>query len=266
MKLASPSFICDPSSHDALEIQTNADTHGRLQEFLVNPKTGQHFSIRDGIPIFLLAGEVSGSNQRHQAMYDHIAPFYNPLTWLYSRSKGMSIEARWREYIDEIEVRKDERVLEVSVGTGYNLHFLPRNAQYFGLDISWGMLKQCQHNATKWELDVMLFMGIAERLPFQDKVFDVVFHFGGINSFNDKAAAVREMIRVAKPGTRIVIGDENKVLSHKYERLPVMGGSYRNHKQAVSVLVDWLPPEMQEVQVKDMAGGDLYCLSFRKPL
>jgi ubiquinone/menaquinone biosynthesis C-methylase UbiE len=265
MKSVSPSLICDPASHDILEIKTKSDTHGHLRTFFVNPKTGQHFPVRDGIPIFLLEGEVSGSNQRHQAMYDHIAPFYAPLTWLYSRWKGMSVEARWSEYRDELVVRPGERVLEVSVGTGYNLQFLPRNAQFFGLDISWGMLKQCQRNAIKWELDMMLFMGTAERLPFEDNVFDVVFHFGGINFFNDKGAAIHEMLRVAKPGTRIVIGDENKILSHKYKKLPVTYGSYSNRKQAVSMLVDLLPPETQDVQIKDIAGGDLYCLSFTKP-
>ncbi len=265
MKSDSPSLLCDPTSHDILEIRTKSDAHGRLQEFLVNPKTGQHFPIRDGIPIFLRKGEVSGPDQRYQAMYDHIAPLYDPLTWLYARWKGMSVEARWQAYIDELEVRRGERVLEVSVGTGYNLHFLPHGGQFFGLDISWGMLKQCQRNAEKWDLDVRLFMGTAERLPFQDEMFDVVFHFGGINFFNDKAAAIREMIRVARPGTRIVIGDENKVLAHKREKLRVLDDFASNHKQTVSALVDSLPPEMQDVQVKDLAGGDLYCLSFRKP-
>ncbi len=192
------SLICDPTTRDALEIKTQSDARGRPREFLVNPKTDRRFPIRDGIPIFLLEGEVSGSNQRYQAMYDRFARFYDFSTWLYSRWKGMSVEARLREYLDELEVRAGDSVLEVSVGTGRNLQFLPRSAQFFGLDISWGMLKQCQRNAAKWKLDVRLFMGTAERLPFQDEVFDVVFHFGGINFFNDKAAAIREMIRVAK--------------------------------------------------------------------
>ena len=259
------SLICDPLTRDVLEINTEPDTRHRPQEFLVNPKTGQRFPVRDGIPIFLVPGETSGANQRYQAMYDRIAPFYDISTWLYSRWKGMSVEARLREYLDELEVKAGDRVLEVSVGTGRNLQFLPRSAQFFGLDLSRGMLKQCQRNAAKWKLDVTLFAGTAERLPFQEEVFDVVFHFGGINYFNDKAAAIREMIRVARPGTKFVIGDENEALAKKYEKLPVTGGFYSNRNQAISAPVDLLPPEMQDVQVKDIAGGDLYCLSFRKP-
>jgi ubiquinone/menaquinone biosynthesis C-methylase UbiE len=108
-------------------------------------------------------------------------------------------------------------------------------------------------------------MGTAELLPFRDGVFDVVFHFGGINFFNDKGAAIREMIRVAKPGTKSVIGDENETLAQKYEKLAVTGEFYGGRKEAIFAPVDLLPPEMQDVRVRDIAGGDLYCLSFRKP-
>jgi ubiquinone/menaquinone biosynthesis C-methylase UbiE len=127
------------------------------------------------------------------------------------------------------------------------------------------MLKQCRRNAAKWQLDVTLCMGMAERLPFKSEVFDVVFHSGGINFFNDKAAAIREMIRVARPGTKFVIGDENEALAKKYEKLPVTDKFYGQRGQVISAPLDLLPPEMQEVEVAEIAGGDMYCLSFRKP-
>jgi ubiquinone/menaquinone biosynthesis C-methylase UbiE len=256
--------ICDPNTGDALEIVSEPDGRNRLQEALVNPKTGRRFPIRDDIPIFL-EGEASGSNKRYQDLYNRIAPFYDLSTWMYSRWKGMSVETRLREYLDELEVRAESNVLEISVGTGRNLQFLPHEARFFGLDISWGMLKQCQRNTAKWKLEAMLCMGTAEHLPFRDEAFDVVFHFGGINFFNDKAAAIREMVRVAKPGTKFVIGDENEALAQKYENLPVTGEFYGKRKNMITAPVDLLPPEMQEVKVRDIAAGDLYCLSFRKP-
>jgi len=72
-------------------------------------------------------------------------------------------------------------------------------------------------------------------------------------------------IRVAKPGTKFVIGDENEALAKKYEKLPVTRGFYGNRKQAISAPVNLLPPDMQGVKVKEIAGGDMYCISFRKP-
>lgn len=259
------SLICDPSTRDLLDLLAEPGPSGHPREFLVNPKTGRRFPIRDGIPVFLSDGEVSGSNRKYQAMYDRFAPFYDLSTWLYSRWKGMNVEARLREYLDELEVTPASLVLEVSVGTGRNLKFLPREAEYVGLDISWGMLKRCRRNAARWKLDLSLCMGAAECLPFRDEAFDVVFHFGGINFFNDAAAAIREMIRVAKPGTKFVIGDENEALAARYEKLPVTERFYGGRKEAIAAPVDLLPPGMQEVRVKDIAGGDLYCLSFRKP-
>ncbi len=258
-------LICDPITHDLLELKAEPDAYGCFREFFVNPKTGQYFPIRDGIPIFIREDEVSGLNQKYQKMYDRFAPFYDSSTWLYSWWKGMSVEARLREYLDELEIKEGDRVLEVAVGTGRNLQFLPRNVQLFGLDISWGMLKRCQRKVTKWKLNAWLFMGVAERLPFQDETFDVVFHFGGINFFNDKTAAIQEMIRVAKPGTKIVIGDENEEFARKYEKFPVAGRFYGNRKQSISAPVDLVPAEMQDIQVKNIAGDDLYCLTFRKP-
>jgi ubiquinone/menaquinone biosynthesis C-methylase UbiE len=257
-------LICDPTTREELELKTEPDERNRPQEFLVNPKTGRRFPIRDDIPIFL-EGEVSGSNKRYQGLYNRIAPFYDLSTWMYSHWKGMSVEKRLREYLDELEVRSGSRVLEISVGTGRNLQFLPHDAQFFGLDISWGMLKQCRRNTAKWNLATTLFQGTAEQLPFKDEAFDVVFHFGGINFFNDNAAAIREMVRVARPGTKFVIGDENEALADKYEKVPGMGEFYGHRSGMITAPVNLLPPEMQDVRVKDIAGGDLYCLSFRKP-
>ena len=48
----------------------------------------------------------------------------------------------------------------------------------------------------------------AEDLPFADNMFDVVFHVGGINFFSDQQKAINEMLRVAKPSTKIMIADE----------------------------------------------------------
>ena len=46
----------------------------------------------------------------------------------------------------------NDRVLEVSVGTGYNLKYLVKkyqNLELYELDISSGMLKQCQKTLKK---------------------------------------------------------------------------------------------------------------------
>jgi ubiquinone/menaquinone biosynthesis C-methylase UbiE len=169
------------------------------------------------------------------------------------------------EYLKEMEIESGDRVLEVSVGTGANLQFLPRTAHYFGLDISWGMLRQCQRHVKRWQVETDLFQGAAEHLPFRDAAFDAVLHMGGINFFNDIAQALREMIRVAKPGTKFVIVDETEEVARKYEKSAVAGAFYANRPRTIAAPAALVPPEMQEVKVREMWGGELYCLTFRKP-
>ena len=203
-------FLCNPVTHEPLRLVVRPGSDGSVQEKLVSVKSGEEFPIRDGIPIFLRDADVSGSNKKYQELYNHIAPFYDLSTQVFAFLKSGGEGKRRTEYLQQLDIKAGDRVLQVSVGTGGNLRYLPRTAKYFGLDISWGMLKRCQKNLKAWGMEAELFLGAAEYLPFDDETFDVVFHRGGINFFSDKARAIQEMIRVAKPGTKIMIVDENE--------------------------------------------------------
>jgi ubiquinone/menaquinone biosynthesis C-methylase UbiE len=140
------------------------------------------------------------------------------------------------------------------------------NARYFGLDISRRMLDQCQDNLARWGREVELFYGNAECLPYQDNSFDVVFHVGGINFFNGKEQAIREMIRVARPGAQILIADETeKHVQTSYERTPISSRYFKNRAEAIIPVVDLVPPDMQDIQQEIVWDGRFYTVSFRKP-
>jgi|SRR6266849_2749333 len=246
-------LLSDPETHEALEFRPDA---------LVNMRSGKRYPIRDGIPDFL--EKVSGQNEKYQALYDRIAVFYDLSEKVYRWLKRKQ-DFR-RAFIDELEVRSRARVLEVSVGTGANLRYLPSDIAFFGLDLSWGMLRQCRKNLWKWNRTAELFHGEAEHLPFREGVFDVVFHVGGINFFNDKAGAIQEMTRVAGPGTKIVIVDETeKVVKEQYERTPFIGKYFKKRADAVTDPSILVPGSMQEVSCRQIVDGKAYCLTFRKP-
>jgi ubiquinone/menaquinone biosynthesis C-methylase UbiE len=260
MKPETVSLLCDPVSREPLRL---AEEGGAL--LLVAGGSGRRFPIRDGIPNFLDEADLSGPNGRYQRLYDRLAAFYDASTWLYALLKHTKEETRRREYLSELEVQAGNRVLEVSVGTGANLALLPRTASYFALDISWGMLRRCREKARRHSLDVELFLGAAERLPFRDRVFDSVLHVGGINFFSDRGRAVREMVRVAKPGTKVVIVDETEDFAAKHEATPFARAFYGNRPEQIAAPTDLLPAGVQEVKVRVVAGGDLYSLSLRTP-
>jgi len=246
-------LLCDPETHEPLEFQPDA---------LVNVRSGKRYPIREGIPDF--AGTVSGQNKKYQALYDRIAAFYDLLEKLYFWLKGK--QGSRKVYLHELEIPADARILEVSVGTGANLPYFSPDATCFGLDLSWGMLRKCRKNLRKWKRSAELFHGEAEHLPFRDGVFDVVFHVGGINFFNDKAGAIQEMIRVAKPGTKIVVVDETeKRVKEQYEKTPLVGTYFKDRAETVMDPTPLVPAEMLEVRCKSILGGKTYCLTFRKP-
>ncbi|MDR3574973.1 MAG: class I SAM-dependent methyltransferase [Anaerolineaceae bacterium] len=238
---------------------------GNNPAFLQSQTSKEKFPVRDGIADFISSDPVTGLNQKYQKLYNRLAPLYDLSTAIYASLKSKGDRARITEYLQELEIKDGDRVLETSIGTGRNIHFLPRSASYFGIDISWGMLKQCQRKVRQHNWDVELFLCAAESLCFQDNAFDVVFHVGGINYFNDRSASIREMIRVAKPGSKLIIVDETEELAKKYENTPGAGEFYKNRPEKISSPIDLLPADLQDVCLKPVANGELYCLSFRKP-
>ncbi len=232
-------------------------------ETLVSP-SGEQFPVRNGIPTFLKPEDLSGDNGKYNHLYDLIGGFYNDVQRVYSPLKGFDLQDYFLSYMRLLEVKPGDSVLETSVGTGLNFRYLPDGVKLSGLDLSPEMLANCQMNLRRWKMDADLYLCNAESLPFADSSFDVVFHVGGINFFNDRAKAIREMIRVAKPGSLLLIADETeKHVKEVYEKS--LGGYYKNRTEAVSAPIDLLPPDMKEVRLESLKNGMFYALTFRKP-
>jgi ubiquinone/menaquinone biosynthesis C-methylase UbiE len=247
------SLLCDPDTRYSFELSENT---------LRNTATGRVYPIREGIPLFV--SSLTGPNLKYQAMYDRLAPGYDLAERLY---KWIARKPDFRlDYIEELEIAPGARVLEVSVGTGANLPYLPRDIEFYGVDISWGMLRKCRKNLKKWGRTAHLYQAEAGRLPFCAEAFDCVFHVGGINFFTFKERAIREMIWVAKPGTKIVIVDETeKAVRENYQRNPTTKKYFEPGSENVRCPIDLVPEEMEEVKAHEIADGKMYCLSFRKP-
>jgi len=265
MKPETVSLLCRPGTCEPLCLTSVAGSDGVIQEILVGVHSGERFRVRDGIPLLLDESKVSGFNQRYQRFYNRIAGLYDGSIKLFASLVGGG-EAHFRgEYLQELEIQDDSRVVEVSIGTGANLHYLPAKATYFGVDLSWGMLKRCQRNLKQWQLEAELILGNAEELPLCDETFDAVLHVGGINAFNDRAKAISEMIRVARAGAKIVIVDETAKLMEAFAWVPSVRKWLQEHGERFSAPVGLVPEGMRDVQVKEIAKGNMYCVIFRKP-
>jgi len=230
-----------------------------------NPRTGVLYPLRNEIPVFFPTGAVEGPNARYQRQYDRIAFAYDWGTRFYAWWKSGAEAARRKAYLEQLELRAGSNVLEVSVGTGANWQYLNRDADFYGLDLSAGMLARCRSQARRLKLRFQLCQGLAEHLPYPDSAFDCVFHMGGINFFTDPAAALREIVRVAKPGTRLLVVDETEEFAKRAENKPFAKAFFKNRPRTIVAPVGVLPPGMQEVSVQEIWDGELYVLTFCKP-
>jgi ubiquinone/menaquinone biosynthesis C-methylase UbiE len=226
------------------------------------------FPILNGIPHFIEPESLNGYNRRFAQIYDVFSWFYRAFSKVAFAYIGMDEETGRREITDRLNPGGG-KVLEVSIGPGVNLPYLVKRVdvgEIFGLDISLGQLRNCQRYAAKKSWDVDLFLGNGEQLPFRDDSFTGIFHVGGINFFNNKQAAIEEMIRVAKPGTRILIADETEKGAKDYEKyIPGFKGSFGKVREAIVPPVELVPKEMLEIRVFDVWKGWMYCIEFRKP-
>ncbi|MFQ5617209.1 MAG: class I SAM-dependent methyltransferase, partial [Anaerolineales bacterium] len=219
--------------------------------------------LQDGVPSFLEA-QTPKRHKFWEWVYNRVAFGYDlgvRIGWQLALG-GAPIERR--SYIDKIRVRPGDRVLETAAGTGANIGLLPNHAHYFGLDISRNMLHRCQKNLHKWGREAELIHGDAQFLPFRDGVFDVVYHVGGIQFFDAPREGIREMLRAAKPGGRIWVIDETYSLPRTLKR--ALGNRAPSRPGGVAGLRWLAPPTGEDARIEIISKGELYCLSFKKPI
>lgn len=265
MRVETLEILCSPREHAPLALETRPAHNGDATEFLVNREHGLEFPIHEGIPVFVDKQAIDGLNGRFRRIYDSWAPFYDLLSRVGLAILGVSEQKLRRDFVDRLEIRNGSHVLSTSVGTGSDLSFIPRDCKFYGNDLSAGMLRVCQGRLNRLGLLAELFLGQAEYLPFKDEAFDVVYQMGGINFFSDQAQAIREMVRVAKKGTKIVIMDETEKVAKTLENVPGINAWFRHHRRPIVPPVDYIPSGMAEVETCELYDGQAWLISFRKP-
>ncbi|MGY3232022.1 SAM-dependent methyltransferase [Luteibacter sp. HA06] len=131
---------------------------------------------------------------------------------------------------------RGKAVLDVACGLGDWLgYFRDRGASVIsGIDLSTRAIEACRGRYPAGDFHV----GAAEVLPFADASFDVVTCMGSLEHFVDKPAALREMLRVARPGAQFVLLVPNAGFLTR--RLGLYRGTQQARiKEDVQSLVAW---------------------------
>jgi phosphatidylethanolamine/phosphatidyl-N-methylethanolamine N-methyltransferase len=130
---------------------------------------------------------------------------YNGYGNYYDRIFGKVFQDGRERALAGLNPRPSDRVLEVGVGTGLCLPLYPSFVRVTGVDFSHGMLAKAEKRVTDLGLkNVELKQMDVGAMSFPDSSFDIVFAAYVLPAVPDHRKAMDEMVRVCRPGGRIV--------------------------------------------------------------
>lgn len=194
-------------------------------------------------------------------VFHSVAERYNLMNDLMSAG----LHRIWKRFaIDVSGVKPGDKVLDIAGGTG---------------DLSALFLKQVGPGGEVWLTDInnsMLSIGRdrlidegtpapaaqcdAEKLPFPDNYFNCVSVAFGLRNMTHKAAALKEMLRVIKPGGTVIVLEFSKVWeplrpaydAYSFRILPFMGKMFANDAESYRYLAESIRMHPSQEELKEM--------------
>ena len=221
----------------------------------------------------------SGLSKKQQVadMFDRIAFRYDFL----NRFLSAGIDVRWRKKaIHQLKTLQPQYVLDVATGTG-DVPILTEKmlhpAKITGIDISTGMLNLGRRKIEKLGLKntIELLEGDSENLDFADNSFDAVTVAFGVRNFQNLEKGLAEMLRVLKPGGKLVILEFSRPKQFLFKAVynlymktiaPAFGKLFAKNKDAYQYLNDSVQRFPEGQQFIDILKKTGYQSTYYKTL
>ena len=194
--------------------------------------------------------DESDKTARVRGVFDSVAQNYDVMNDLLSA--GM--HRLWKRYTVAVSgASEGDRVLDIAAGTGDLTRLFARKVGHSGqvihTDINEAMLRVGRDRMIDEGVMAPPLVCDAEKLPFADNYFDVVCVAFGLRNMTHKDQALREMLRVLRPGGKLCVLEFSKVA-------PPLAKAY-----------DWysfkLLPKIGQVVAKDAASYQYLAESIR---
>jgi demethylmenaquinone methyltransferase / 2-methoxy-6-polyprenyl-1,4-benzoquinol methylase len=206
-----------------------------------------------------------------RGVFDSVASQYDVMNDLMS----MGIHRIWKRIAIQLSnVREGEKVLDLAGGTGdLTILFEQRvgnSGEVVLADINAAMLRTGRDRLIDKGLagNIRYAQVNAECLPFADNTFDCVCIGFGLRNVTDKDAALRSMLRVLKPGGRLIVLEfshpTDKITEKVYDFysfniLPKIGGIVAKDEESYRYLAESIRMHPKQDELKAMmenAGFD----------
>jgi len=156
---------------------------------------------------------VLEDKSRARLFYKYLSKVYdqvNPFIWN-ERMRGEALEL--------LDIDAGDRVLDVGCGTGFGTEGILQHTEHVhGLDQSVHQMEKAWAKFGKHDT-VRFYRGDAERLPFEDDTFDVVWSSGSIEYWPNPVDALAECRRITKPGGQVLIVGPNYPKTGVFQKL-----------------------------------------------
>jgi demethylmenaquinone methyltransferase/2-methoxy-6-polyprenyl-1,4-benzoquinol methylase len=174
----------------------------------------------------------------------------------------------WKRFTIELSgVRSGHQVLDIAGGTGdlaakFSKLVGPEGRVVLA-DINESMLRVGRDKLTDLGItgNIEYTQANAECLPFPDNTFDCITIAFGLRNVTDKDRALRSMLRVLKPGGRLLVLEfskpDNDLLSRAYDAysfklLPVIGKLVANDEDSYRYLAESIRMHPDQNTLKEM--------------
>ena len=202
---------------------------------------------------------------------DRVADVFHSVAGRYDLMNDIlsgGVHRLWKRFTIEISgVRAGDKVLDIAGGTGDLSYKFSRIVGPEGLvilaDINESMLRVGRDRLTDRGVsgNLVVSQADAQYLPFPDNTFDCITIAFGLRNVTDKDLALRSMLRVLKPGGRLLVLEFSKpksqLLSKAYDTysfrlLPIIGKVVTNDADSYSYLAESIRMHPNQETLKGM--------------